>query len=136
MASDLPNSSNSMIGIEELEELETTEIDESLLRDLLEEPEEEEACKDEKTTEKTAGYHDLFEQSGSHVHLDDFAWLNVMEMAPSSPINDMLVWYAESSMEETSGGFMVDFGDNANDDSQLYGGVSLDDTAYAYSCLW
>ncbi|KAI8526696.1 hypothetical protein RHMOL_Rhmol12G0015700 [Rhododendron molle] len=123
MASESPNCSSSSTGIDELEELEATEIDESLLRDLLEGLEEDEEVKNDQTssctcavqtTEATAietvhpgmlGCDELSEQIiGSHVH--DSLWLDIMEMDPPSPMMNEMMWYGESCVEEEMGGGM------------------------------
>ncbi|KAF7124572.1 hypothetical protein RHSIM_Rhsim12G0013700 [Rhododendron simsii] len=158
MASELPNCLSSLTVVDELDELEAIEIDESLLRDLLEELEEDEEVKNDQTscawavqpTEATAietvhpvmlGCDEFSEQIiGSHVH--DSLWLDIMEMDPPSPMimNEMMMtmWYGESCVEEEIGGGMVDFGGNGSDESHLYhhGGLSIHDYETTYGFLW
>ncbi|KAE9453311.1 hypothetical protein C3L33_14787, partial [Rhododendron williamsianum] len=158
MASELPNCSSSVTGVDELDELEATEIDESLTRDLLEELlEKDEEVKNDQTsctcaiqpTEATAietvhpgvlSCDEFLEHTtGSHVH--DTLWLDIMEMDPPSPMMNelvMMVWYGESCVEEEMGGGMVDFVGNGSDESQLYhhGALSTHDDKTTYGFLW
>ncbi|XP_058195431.1 uncharacterized protein LOC131311852 [Rhododendron vialii] len=159
MASELPNCLSSSTGIDALDELDATEIDESLLRDLLEELEEDEEVKNDQNscstcavqpTEATAmetvhpgmlGCDEFSEQiTRSHVH--DSLWLDIMEMDPPSPMimNEMMttMWYGESCVEEGIGGGMVDFGGNGSEESHLYhhGALSIDNYETPYGFLW
>ncbi|KAL6328914.1 hypothetical protein AAG906_007204 [Vitis piasezkii] len=127
---------------DDIEELEVTEMDAALLRELLEESETEE------TGDDTAGYKvepldlepridqnvvtdgrgcDCLKQYEAHIH-DFDNWFGMMEMAPPLPSDGVMDWYVDTSMDEMVG--MIDFGDCL----QFYNGVSSDETPY--SCFW
>ena len=128
---------------DDIEELEVTEMDAALLRDLLEESETEETGND------TAGFevepigaepgidqdvvtgscgHDCLKQQ-YEAHIRDFDnWLGTMEMASPLPSDGVMDWYLDTSMDEMLG--MIDFGDHL----QFYNGVSFDEASY--NCLW
>ncbi|KAJ9685974.1 hypothetical protein PVL29_015049 [Vitis rotundifolia] len=127
---------------DDIEELEVTEMDAALLRELLEESETEE------TGDDTAGYKvepldlepqidqnvvtdgrgcDCLKQYEAHIH-DFDNWFGMTEMAPPLPSDAVMDWYVDTSMDEMVG--MIDFGDCL----QFYNAVSSDETPY--SCLW
>lgn len=131
--------SSSTVYDDDIDELEVTEMDAAILRDLLEESGETEP----ETVNGTADDHVskvephhleleppgdcLKEQYEAPVHDN---WLRTMEnMTPSLPSDDGMDWYLDSSMEEMIG--MIDFGD----DLQFYIGVSFDEAPYS-SFLW
>ncbi|KAL6983248.1 hypothetical protein U1Q18_016637 [Sarracenia purpurea var. burkii] len=167
MESEPIDSSNSLIEIDELEELEATEIeiDEALLQYLLQEQEEEAKAKakaettiikDDKinctvqptkvgiieTNSIMESCDDCLEHNESRSTMNgcgdwskqfesgvcNFSWLDIMEVAPSSPINEMVIWYGDSFVEEEMTE-ITEFG-ATGDYSQLYHGGTL------YGCLW
>ncbi|KAJ4728996.1 Activity-dependent neuroprotector homeobox protein [Melia azedarach] len=122
----------------EIEELEITEVDEALLRNLMEEAVNEETGEDgvnyavhnpEANNDSTLNIceQDL-KQHGLHIH--DLDWDDMMDVTPASsltPMDETMVWYIADMVG------MVEFGWDG-DYSQYYNGVICDETNYC--CLW
>ena len=124
------------MGEVEQEGLEIFEIDGALLRDLLEEDENEngghvnamEESVDRKQQQEQQ-QQICVEQNECSIH--DFEWLNKMELEPAS-LNDVLMnWYPEDMV----GIGMVDFGHvNGECYSQVCEGLVFNEASYG--CLW
>ncbi|CAA2979094.1 Hypothetical predicted protein [Olea europaea subsp. europaea] len=104
MASDLSTGSQfSLTTIDELEELEMTEFDVTMLRELLEEPKEE--ALDDKVysmeMERNSPLEDNYQCLDSMIDdIQDVNWLHIMEESPF-PCHDIGNWYQGSCTEET-----------------------------------
>ncbi|GMY08989.1 Activity-dependent neuroprotector homeobox protein [Fagus crenata] len=130
MASDSSKSWRHDIGNEELEELEVIEIDGALLRSLLEESENEDAKQSLKVENVLNNMIDerkgCLEQHAPHIH--DFDGLDMMEMAPMFPSDDMVIWYVDDPV------WMINFGYDGGVYSEVHDGFSSNETTY--NCLW
>lgn len=131
---------NAHMGPLELEELEVFEVDEALLRELLEEQEDhgdaengkkmmekEQEHQKQKQRMNSSEQHEDCNEINYNVH--EFEWVNnmvMMDMEPDS-VNDLTMnWYPDDMIE-----MMVDFGyDNSN-----IGECYVSNEA-SYGCLW
>ncbi|KAL2458294.1 uncharacterized protein Fot_55771 [Forsythia ovata] len=109
MASNLStDSQSSLVTVDELEELEITEFDATMLRELLEEPKEE--VQDDKVycmmqsmeIGKNTPVKDNYQCLDSMIdNIQDVDWLHIMEESPF-PCDDIGVWYQDVFTYETS----------------------------------
>ena len=142
MASEAAASSE-MLEATDIEELEVTETDVALLRELLEEEsDKEELGKDSvkqivqalenelNANSDDDDKHDRLEQN-EEVKVDgfDYYWPEMLEMRPTSPlIVETMAWYVDDKFG------MAEFDCNI-DHSQLYNGVFSEEET-TYGCLW
>lgn len=142
MASDSSESCQYDIENEELEDLEVIEIDEALLRSLLDESENVDAKHDslalEYATQSPEAENDsnnmIEERKGcleqhALLQIHDFDGLDMMDMAPMFPIDEMETGYVDDPI------YMANFGYDVGDYySQVHDEFSFNETAY--NCLW
>ncbi|OVA13250.1 hypothetical protein BVC80_8019g2 [Macleaya cordata] len=144
----------------EIETLEVPEVDETLLKALLDESNENEA-EDERLgsvirsleaeidpkmivnhsltyePDEMVGIYENYEDNRSDecsvsCHMENFDWVDMEMDCTSSPSDDMGNWYMDTFTDEIGSG-IVEFGE-LKDYSQFYYGVQLED--HAYSSLW
>ncbi|KAK4278947.1 hypothetical protein QN277_016718 [Acacia crassicarpa] len=124
----------SHVGLVELEELEAIEIDEALLRELLEEEQEadvEESVQknDNKTKDQKQQDHQNQQHEGCNID-HHFEW-----MSNNNNNNMVMNWYPD---DDDMVGMMVDFG-YTNNNAQFGSHVSEGLICYeasSYGCLW
>lgn len=114
------SSINLSVTHDDIVELEITEVDETLLRNLLEESMNEEVRED-------AAYSLAVNNKQELEHFGDLDWNDMMDIAaPGLPMDEnMMVWYDMVGM--------TDFARNA-DCFEFYSGASSDETNYWF--LW
>lgn len=137
MASDdVSESMQLVLGKDEFEDFEVTEVDGALLWDLLEELENEEEKKDEKIGDIDDANSMTDEQVSVEQH-DEICTpdlkcgdVDMVETNPSS--YEMEAWFADDMVG------MVDFGCGVGDFPQLHNGVHIGASGneITYNCLW
>ncbi|KAM0956119.1 hypothetical protein ACFX2A_024935 [Malus domestica] len=136
MASAISEGKQFVLGTDEFEDFEVTEVDGALLWDLLEELEKEEenndklgfvvqspVSADEANNVTTDGQISL-EQHGIEICIPDSKWEDV-DMVETDPSYEMGAWFRDDDMVG-----MVDFGSSIGDYPQLQ------HNEITYHCLW
>ncbi|XP_021824882.1 uncharacterized protein LOC110765943 [Prunus avium] len=138
MASDdVSESMQLVLGKDEFEDFEVTEVDGALLWDLLEELENEE---EEKKDEKIGDVDDANSMTDGQVSVEqhdeictpDLKWGDA-DMAETNPSSyEMEAWFADDMVG------MVDFGCGVGDFPQLRNGLHIGASCneITYNCLW
>ncbi|PRQ52127.1 hypothetical protein RchiOBHm_Chr2g0152101 [Rosa chinensis] len=139
MAADFPdtNTLKYALGVNEFEDFEVTEVDGTILWDLLEELENEEKKSDNS---ELIGHEPNNMMTIAEVSLDkneisipdsNSNWVAMDDMMmETDPLHEIEGWFTDDMVG------MVDFGYSVGDYSQLHNGVGASSTEITYNCLW
>ncbi|KAM5580088.1 hypothetical protein ABKV19_009697 [Rosa sericea] len=142
MAADFPdtNTLKYALGVNEFEDFEVTEVDGTILWDLLEELENEEKKKKKSDNSELIGHEPNNMMTIAKVSLDkneisipdsnsNWAAMDDM-MMETDPLHEIEGWFTDDMVG------MVDFGYSVGDYSQLHNGVGASSNEITYNCLW
>lgn len=140
MAADFPetNTLQCALGVNEFEDFEVTEVDGTILWDLLEELENQEKKSDkselidhEPNNMMTNAEEVSMDKNESSISDSNSKWVTMEDMmVETDPLREIEGWFTDDMVG------MIDFGYTVGDYSQLHNGVGASSNEVTYNCLW